>query len=75
MSGFEGDVDELYFFFVVDKVCGEHDVGDVEILWQLADVFGHQVCFHQAIGRIGVGHFYPEDHSQEKTHYILHKLP
>ena len=59
----------------MDKVCGEHDVGDVEILWQLADVFGHQVCFHQAIGRIGVGHFYSEDHSQEKTHYILHKLP
>ena len=55
MSGFEGDVDEFYSFFVVNKVGSEHNVWDVEIFWKLVDVFGYQFSLHQAVWRIGVG--------------------
>ena len=74
LSGFEGDVYELYFFFVVDKVCSKHNVWNIEIFWEFVDIFGYQAGFHQAVRRIGVGNFYTEDHSQQKAYNILYEF-
>ena len=70
----EGDVYELYFFFVVDKVCSKHNVGNVEVFREFVDIFGYQAGFHQAVRRIGVGNFYTEDHSQQKAYNILYEF-
>ena len=74
LSGFEGDVDEFYSFFVVNKVGSEHNVWDVEIFWKLVDVFGYQFSLHQAVWRIGVGNLHAENNSEKETYYVFYEL-
>ena len=73
-SGFEGDGEEGYFFFVVYEVGGEHDVGEVVVFRESADVFVYQVCAHQAEGGVGIRDFYVEDHAKEEAYRIFYEL-
>ena len=73
-SGFEGDGEEGYFFFVVYEVGGEHDVGEVVVFRESADVFVYQVCAHQAEGGVGIRDFYSEDQAEEKADCVFYEF-
>ena len=73
-SGFEGDGEEGYFFFVVYEVGGEHDVGEVVVFGEAVDVFFYQVCAHQAEGGVGIRDFYSEDQAEEKADCVFYEF-
>ena len=71
LTGAEGYIYKFDFFFEVDKICGQHHIWKKIVLGHSGNIFFQKFTLHQAVGGIGIRHFYAEYHVKKHKKNLI----